>query len=72
MYIKNQTLGNKAEFIAQSTADIATLPTSTEVGTGGKNAGDNDKIALGSTCMVVTGSATDVYILGPANTWTKM
>jgi len=72
MYIKNQILGNKAEFIAQSTSDIPTLPTATDIGTGGKNAGDNDPIALGSTCMVVTGSSTDVYILGPANTWIKM
>ena len=72
MYIKNKVEGNKAEFIAESSSDIATLPTSTTEGTGGKSDGDNGIVALGSTCIVLTGSSTDVYMLGPNDTWVQM
>ena len=72
MYIKNKTEGNKTEFLATSSGDIATLPTTTEEGTGGKAPGDNAKCAYGSTCIVADGSSTEVYILDPNNTWTKM
>jgi hypothetical protein len=72
MYIKNKVEGNKTEFIAESSADIATLPTTTTEGTGGKSEGDDGIVAFGSTCIVLTGSSTDVYMLGPNNTWVIM
>ena len=72
MYIKNQMEGNKTEFLATSSGDIATLPTTTEEGTGGKAPGDNAKCAFGSTCLLVDGSTTEVYILDPTNTWVVM
>lgn len=72
MYIKNKTEGNKTEFLATSSSDIATLPTTTTEGTGGKADGDNGIVAFGSTCIVADGSSTSVYILGPNNTWTQM
>jgi len=72
MYIKNKTEGNKTEFLATSNSDIATLPTTTTEGTGGKADGDNGIVAFGSICIVADGSTAEVYILGPENSWVKM
>lgn len=63
---------NKREYQCTSDSDIANLPTSTAVGTGGVDDKSNEKCGVGSTALVANGSVTKVYILAPTDTWEEM
>lgn len=60
------------EFLISSATDVAKLPKSGTVGTLDGDTVVNRPCAIGSTALLATGSATEVYILSPDNTWVKM
>lgn len=62
--------GGTRSFLADAETDIALLPTSVAVGTGGINDTDNEKVAIGSSCLCIGNAG--FYMLNSSNIWTKM
>ena len=59
--------GGTRAFLADTETDIANLPTSIAVGTGGLNNTDNEKVAIGSSCFCI--EEQTVHFLKSDNTW---
>ena len=59
--------GGTRAFMADSESDIATLPTSSTVGTGGINDTDNEKVIRGSSCLCLENST--IYYLNSSDQW---
>ena len=62
------------EYMITDVSDIAKLPRVDTRGTiqETKDTVINDPCSYGSTALLVTGEATEVYILTPNNEWVKM
>ena len=73
MYLINQGLEARQEqFIAETAADIAKLPTMTSVGNASAayDANADRKVAAGSMALCV--ATGDIYVLSTSNSWDKV